>query len=890
MPDWKAEIRERLAKCDLDPAKEAAIVEELADHAADRYEDFCREGLTEREAYQRTRAELADAKLPAGLLERESPPRALLSRHLPFAARVMTKYWRLSVVAVLSLAIAIAASVIGISVFNALLLRPLAAAEPERLVTLYESSPGNPLQQISFADYKFLRDNNHAFSGLAAFGYGFNLLPFTGGNVTAKITVGIVSENYFEVLGVRPITGRFFAGDDSEAKAELVISYALWKRLGADPAIAGKTMRVQGRPVAIVGVASKDFIGTLAGFSIDAWAPIRFDQAVATQPSEAARIAAGLDNRSNRWLTPIGRLKPGIERSAALADVRILGERLAHDFPDTNRNYSAGLVPAAMLPAGEQGVARMFSWTVAGVVFLVLLAASANVVNLLLGLAAARRLEMLIRAALGATRGRLVRQVLRECSGLCVASGALGFSLAYLGLERLFRFHPVLVNGIPPLVLDFRADSRVMALAVMLLMLVTLAIGVVPALHTSIPNLAGALNGEIAVGGTRKRRARAALVVVQTAVCTVVLVGAGLCLRSLQLLKNVPLGFSGRNLVEVLIGASDPSQQRKLIDAMRREIAALPGVNDVTLASSLPLGGQGFDLDQVAPEGEEKRQDRLSEVRYSIVEGNYFSMLGIPQLAGRTFQSSDHEGTSEVILVNQTLAQKYWPGQSAVGKRLRIGHGKRVAEIVGVVGDSKYTDLDEPQLAFMFLAVDQHPGDAAGLVVIAGTGGNARLWMEPLRAVAHKHDPSAFCLIVTLEDQVNFSLLLPRIIFTCVGGFGLLALILSMAGLYATISYSVSERRKEIGIRIALGARPHDVMATLLQQSALATAIGLLLGLGLGIAMSAMLGSLLYGIRPVEGEVLVLVLMVTSFIALLTAYSAAHRWMKIDPLEAVRHA
>jgi predicted permease len=376
----------------------------------------------------------------------------------------------------------------------------------------------------------------------------------------------------------------------------------------------------------------------------------------------------------------------------------------------------------------------------------------------------------------------------------------------------------------------------------------------------------------------------------QTAVCTVVLVGAGLCLRSLQQLKNVQLGFSGRNLIEVAAYAGDPAQQEKLDAAMRQEIAAIPGVTDVTLASSLPLGGQGFDRERVAPEGEENKKDSWSEVPYSLVEGNYFSMLGISLVSGRTFAAADREHSPEVVVVNQTLARKYWPGEDPLGKRLRFADGKRLAEVIGLVADSKYTDLDEPQLAFMFLAAKQHPQQLGSMVLIAGTTGNARLWAESLRALARKHDPSALCLTMTMADQIDFSLLMPRVIFGCVSGFGLLALILSMTGIYATTSYSVSERRKEIGIRIALGAQPRQLMTSLLRQSALVTGAGLIVGLALGLALSAGLASSLYGIHPVELPVLLGVVIVTTGLASATAYLAARPWVKVDPLEAVRHA
>jgi putative ABC transport system permease protein len=878
MPEWRAEIRGLLANCNLDPGQEAAIVDELADHADQRYEELLRQGWTPAKAYQRTLAELSDARLPEGVLGVESTPKALLSRRFPFAARILFKYWRLTGVAVLSLAIAMAAAVGGLSFTNALLLRPPTAFAPGQLVTIHESSPSGEFQQASFAEYKLYRDQNQVFSGVAAFNYGIGVTPFGWGKQSGNAVSGSVSVNYFDVLGVHSAVGRFFSAEDSIAKEEAVLSYPFWQRLGGDTTIVGQRLRWGGGSLTIVGVAPKDFTGTVIGFSNDVWTNITRG----ATPEE-------LNRRDNRWLTPVARLKPGISRGQAESDVKKLAQNLAQDFPASNEGYTANVRPLTMLNPGDLELARTFSWTVMGVVFLVLLAACANGINLLLGLAAARRQEMLIRAALGATRGRLIRQLLQESALICLFSSLLGFSLAWYGLKQLLAFRPVLFSGLPPLLLDFRPDLRVAGLTAALILLLTAAIGLIPALHLSISDLAAALNGEMVVGGTGKRRARSVLVIIQTAVCSLVLVGAGLCLRSIEYLKQVPLGFSARNLVFTFtgVGVEKPAQ---FYANVRRETASLPGVTAVSLSTSLPLTQNG-PPDVVVPEGNESSKDQWSAVSYNIIDNNYFSVLGLPLLAGRPFDSTDAEHSPEVAVINRTLARKYWPSQDPLGKRLRIRNGNRLVQIVGVVGDSKYGDLDEPELSFMYLALSQHPGEADGLALTVATNGQPRQWIEPILNRIHKVNPEVFCMMTgTLEDQVNLSLLLPRIIFGCVSGFGLLALVLSMSGIYATTSYSVGERKKEIGIRMALGATPGDVMTVLLRQSALATMAGLILGLGLGVALSALLRSLLYGIRPVETGVLIAVFALTTTLALATAYSAARPWVTADPLEAVRHA
>jgi hypothetical protein len=309
----------------------------------------------------------------------------------------------------------------------------------------------------------------------------------------------------------------------------------------------------------------------------------------------------------------------------------------------------------------------------------------------------------------------------------------------------------------------------------------------------------------------------------------------------------------------------------------------------VSFSTSFPLSQNG-DPERVVPEGSENAKDAWLSVPYSFVDDNYFAVLGMPLLAGRSFDSNETEHGPEAAVINRTIAQKYWSNQNPIGKRLRIQHGNRIVQIVGVVADSKYDDLDEPQTAYMYLAVRQHPRETQELFLIASTSGPPRQWIEPILSCIRKIEPSAaFFMTETLEDQINLTLLLPRVIFVCVSGFGLIALVLSMAGIYAATSYSVSERKKEIGIRLALGARPQNVMVALLRQSALTTGFGLALGLGLGILMSTLLRSLLYGIQPVETGVLLAVLLLTSSIGLLTAYWAARPWVRVDPLEAVRH-
>lgn len=893
MPDWASLVRARIANLGLDPSVEAEIVEELSQHLDDRYRELVVAGKTEEQARNIALSEMGDSDLPGRLCQLRSPVvrevlesnvRPLFSRRMPFSVRILARHWKLSSVAVLSLAGAICAVVLGLSFFNALLLRPLNVRSPAELVTLYASSPDRPIQSMSLEEYKYYRRSNHVFSGVTAYNYGIGVNILTYGNRSQRIVRADVSDTYFQVLGVQPIVGSAFSGDDTTPDYSVVLSYPFWQRIGGDPGIVGKEVEINGQAMTVAGVAPKSFTGTVAGFAIDLWAPI-FNHPITNANDN-------LLDRRNRFLRVIGRLKPGISLTQARSDVALLGEQLAREYPATNKDHKTELVPATLLPDDMVGTARFFAWIVIGVVFLVMVAACANVLNLMLGLATARRQELLIRLALGASRATLARMLLRESAWLSLVAAIAGIIPAYIGLQSLYNYHPVLADGIPPLVLDFRPDMRVFALTVLVILLATLLSGLLPALHTSIPNLASALNGEVAAGGRRKRRARNTLVVIQTAVCTLVLVGTGLCFRSLQYLERVSLGFSARNLLGTYFATgalpNDTANLRTVQEQLRKDVAAIPGVTDVTFTDTMPLGGNWFETDQVQPE--EQSGDHGETISHALVEENYFKVLGIPLLQGRTFTSRDTDKAPLVAIVNRTLANHYWPGADAIGKRLRLQSATAPVQVVGVVGDCKYTDLDEPQLPFIYLPLAQRSQSLESAVVIAATAGEPQQWKDQVHQTLDRAHPSMVFLMVTMQDQINASLLLSRIILACVAGFGLLALLLAMAGLYATTSYSVSERKKEIGIRIALGAQPGSLMALILRQTTAIAAIGMLIGLILGIVLSGVVGAQLFGIRTLEPAVLIGVATVTTAIAGLTAYSAARPWVRTDPMEAVRHA
>jgi predicted permease len=805
-----------------------------------------------------------------------------------FSLRILSKHWKLTSIAVFSLAIAMAAGAVGFSVFNTLLLRPPAVPSPEQLVSIYTTTPTEEFSGTNYDDYKYYRDNNHAFSDVLAFPYSIAVRPISYEGRIKSGLMNAVSDNYFSVLGVRPLLGRVFArGEDDKPSALAVLSYSYWKWLGADTNIVGKTVTIDRVQLTIVGVAPKSFVGTIFSDLPDIWYPLSID---ATLNHQAQDWRA---DRTVHYLGLIGRLKTGVTRAHALADMQMLSKQLATAYPETDKDRVAALTETSMLPVDSVSSAKIISAIILATVALVLFAACSNVANLLLALASARRHEILVRAAMGATRGRLIRQLLLDSTLLAAGGGMFGFLLAWLGLHQLMQFKPYFPGiGLLPLTIDFRPDLRVAAVTIALVFLAGLATGLVPGVYSSSPNLAGALSGEIAVGGTRKGRIRNALVVIQVAVCTVVLIGVGLCFRSMSNLQHVNLGFSTRNIAILTLDlqANGYSEEhgRNMYAKMREAAAQIYGVESLSLASDLPLSGNGGHDEQVHVEGSPEASKQATSIASVAVDQHYFSTLGIPVLAGRVFTTTDTAKTPAVIVINHLMAEKYWPGQNPIGKTARIENGNQVVTVVGVVGDGKYIDIDEPARPFMYFNLDQRY--LAVVYLMARTHGDPHQWLTPISEALQKVDSQLFFQTLTMDDWMDFTLYVPRITLVCTGAFGALAFILAAVGLYGAVFYSVSERKKELGIRIALGAAPRDLWRMILRQTSAVTAAGVCLGIVGGIAASTLVRSQLYGIHPVECIVFLAVALTMGALTLLTAFSAARPWMRADPLESVRHA
>lgn len=785
------------------------------------------------------------------------------------------RYWKLTAISAFSLTVAMALGVIGLSVSNTILVLPPAAPAPERLVMIYSRAPGTAIDPISYPDFVYFRDHNHVFTDVAAAPNSIGLyddLGFEGRNV--KVVTRPVSENYFAAMGIRPYLGRLFSRGDDESSTRLaVMTWSCWRRLGSDLNIVGKVLA----GYTIVGVTPKEFTGSFYGINGDLLTTLR----------EVDSDTAWRTQRGARRLFLTARLKPGITRRQAQAEMAILSGQLASAYPKEDKDRTSLLTRATLLPPDTIPTAELMSAILMTLVLLVLLIACANVANLLLAIAVGRRQEAAIKLALGAPRGRLIREFLKESSILCVISGALGYALAAFAIARYSDFTiAVPLFGAYSFGLNLRLDATVAAFAIVLMLIASIVTGLAPALYASSPGLAQVLSGEIAVGGTRKSVRRNALVIIQVAICTLVLVGMGLCQRNLYNLRHVDTGFAARNLLSATVYLQDEgyseTRGKQLYETLRRAVSTLPGVESVSLADNLPLLGATPVPVQIPD------SVKTIPIGHAVVDSDYFATFGIRLLAGHAFSAADRQGSPEVVVINHKMADMFWPGKDPLGRTVMAGDPVRKFTVVGVAADGKYVDLDEPAQPFMYYALGQHY--AGQINVIGRTKGDPRIWIQPFAQALSGLGLKIMIEPVTLQGWMNLALLGERITAGSVAILSALGLLLAIIGLFGAISYSVSERKKELGIRVALGARPLHLLRMVLRQTMIVAGAGVVIGILLGVAGTIVFRSKLYGIGAIEWTVLLPVGAAMLALSVVVAWLSARPWITIDPMEAVRHA
>ncbi len=785
--------------------------------------------------------------------------------------RAARRYWKLIAVSCLSLSIALALGVLALSISNTVLLLPPSAPDADRLVTIQERAPGEDSASTSYPDYQYLREHNHVFTDIAAAPNSIGLqenIDDSGRHVKAMSRP--VSENYFAVLGMRPFLGVLFS-PGADHRNETVITWQCWKRLGSDLHIVGKNLFGH----RVVGVAPPEFTGGFFGVNGDLFNTLNGDN------------ENWLADRDVHSLVLTARLKPGVTRQQAQAEMTALSAQLAAAFPKENKDRTAVVTRATLLPPDALSDMMWAAGVLNALVLMVLLIACANVANLLLAAAVGRRKEAAIKLAIGAPRGRLIAGFLSESLALCLVSGAAGYAIAYAVARRFADFtYTFPMWGAFSFGIDLRLSGAVLGFTLALIAVAALATGLAPALYASAPNLSQMIGGEIVIGGTGRHARRNVLVIVQVAVCTLLLIGMGLCERNLYNLRHADLGFSARSLVAANLfaraeGHDTEAEGRLFYERARRAVAALPGIASVSLASDPPVFGG--EVLSVAGAG------TASPVRIShaVVDDAYFSTIGMAIVGGRAFDVSDREGGALVAIVNRKMADMFWSGQDPLGKTFTVLKPMRKFTVVGVAANGKYDSIDEPPSPFFYCALSQNYLPQVSL--LARAKGDPRAALGPLRSAMRTLGVRVMAEPFTSESWLDFVLFGERLAATAAGILSGLALLLAGLGLLGAISYSVSERKRELGIRVALGARPAQLLGMVLRQTAWVTGAGVLIGSALGIAASAALRSEFYRMGALEWTVLAPVAAGMMAVSLAIAYISARPWLRVDPLEAVRH-
>jgi putative ABC transport system permease protein len=798
--------------------------------------------------------------------------------------RVMRRSPGFTAVAVLTLALGIGTNTAIFSVVNAVLLRPLPYHDPARLALVQESLPklGWNFGGIAAAEALDYMAGNESFSEMAAYTtLNFNL---TGQGAAQRVQAARVSPNLFPLLGVSPLIGRTFAPDEDQAGASVILlGGAFWRRtFGSDPNVIGQTVKLDEKPYTIVGVMPEgvQFPYTDATFAepVELWLPLALSDEERT--SRANNLQYGL----------IGRLPPGVTLAAAQANMEAVAARFQQQHPDI---YQGDVEIAARVVGLEQRAVqnvRPFLLMLLIATGLVLAVACANVANLLLARAAGRRKEIAIRAALGASTLRIVRQLLAESLALAACGGALGLLLAEWAIDLILKFGP---EDVPRLA-EAGLDWRVLAFTLLVTVLTGVLFGLAPALQSARLNLTDALKdagrGSSAGEGARLR---GLLVMTETAVALVLLVGAALLINSFVRLLGVPPGFNPEGVVIArteLPKARYPEAERgKLVyKQVLERLAALPGVQAVGVASNLPLTGEweiGF-----RPEG--SSENTVYTTHGSWVSNDYFRALGIALLKGRTFTDDDRAETMPVIVVNEAMARRFWPDQEVIGKRIRWGGWNRDGwlTIVGVVADVKLSSLEAEDKPAVYMPTFQIPRLRRDAVFIARTSGDPASLLTAVRREINEVDADLPVYdLRTMRQVIAGSVAQRRFAMLLLVVFAVAALLLAAVGLYGVTAYAVTQRTQEIGIRMALGARPRDIARLVVGHSLMLTLVGAAVGLIIAFALTRFMSSLLFGISATDPLTFTLIPLLLALVALAACYVPARRATKVDPMIALRY-
>ncbi|MES1241660.1 MAG: ABC transporter permease [Acidobacteriota bacterium] len=808
-----------------------------------------------------------------------------LKQDLSYAFRTLFRKPGFALSAVLSLALGIGANTMIFTVVNAAFLAPLPVREQDRLVAVFTNDVTYPGHlPVSYPNFEEFRDHNEVVSNLVA--VQFLSMNLSGGEVPERVFGQMVSGGYFDLLGVRAALGRTFLPEDDGAPGKspvLVMSHGLWqRRYGSDPKLVGSKIRLNGQEFTVIGVTPRGFSGTDRITASDVWVPM-------SMYTQVSRFRDSFQDRSFRMFDMVGRLKPGVSVSQADAAFRTLGKRLEQSYPDANKGLGATAMPLseASLDIANRHLYVRGSLFLTIVVGLLLLITCANLASLLLARAETRRREMGIRLAIGAGRGRLIRQLLTESLVLSLLGGAAALFVSYLGSKAIWRLRPPFLTDNTPLVLSL--DGRVLAFTLLVSLLTGVLFGLAPALRSARTDLAAMLGVNAPVrGGRRKLGVLDALAAVQVGLALVSLVGAGLFLRSLGNVHRIDVGFKADELAvlsfDVTTLGYDEARGRQLYRRVLERASAVPGVDAATLGSHRPLSRVGVLL-PVRAEGQDLTE-RAASVRADTVGLGYFETLGIPILKGRGFEPFDREGSSRVAIVNETMAGHYWPGQDAVGKRFQFGESEDFVQVVGVARDSKYVDVGEPPQSYFYLPLEQNYAPTMTLWVRTAHPDNL---VEPVRREVQALAPDLpLTDVQTAMDRLNGSLWAPRLGASLLTGFGALALALASIGIYGVTAYAVTQRRREIGIRLALGSQRGEILGMVIRQALVMIGLGMALGVAMALSGGKLVSSMLFGVSPTDLTTLALVCAFFAAVAFVASFLPANRATRTDVLKVLR--
>jgi predicted permease len=884
MPEWRTHVRRVLADAPIDPAHAERIVAELVDHLDDRYRQSLAEGASEEEAHARALDELSDVhplieELTAA--ERRRPPRIIepssggsvmsgMWQDWRYAWRLLRKDPWFTLVGAITLALGIGANGAIFSVVHAVLLRPLPYANPNDLVMIWESRPREGVYDnvVSPADFLDWRARQQVFDGIAA--QWTTPVNLTGSGEPERIDAGNVSASFFSVLGVVPALGRDFRPDEEQGGRHQVaiLNYGFWqRRFGGDPRVVGREVTLDEQPYQVIGVLPDSF--RFPDEAIDVWRPTDVT-------SETMRA------RFNHFLRVYARLKADVSLDRAQANLNVISAQLQQEVMLQNQGHGARVVPLRDELVGD---VRQSLTVLMAAVGCILLIACVNVANLLLVRGAARRKEVSLRAALGAARGRLVRQLVLECVTLAGVATLIALPVAIWGIELLKAFVPTDV----PRLNDAGVNLTVLGFMVGAAVLTAVLFSLAPIWQVSTVNLAESLNDRGMSAGSSRRRTRRVLVVAEIAVAFVLLVGAGLMTRTLMNLLTVDSGFVSENVLTVpltLTGAAHatPQAQAAFLGELLAQVRVQSGVLSAGYTSHVPMSGDdsrsGFAIEGREPD----RSGEPVRAHWRVTTPGYFAAMQIRLDRGRWPTDADTQNRAPVAVINRTAAERFWRGTDPIGKRLRIV-SPEWREIIAVVDDVRHWGPASPVNPEVYL-----PGFWPRTSLVVRTTQNPEALTTTIREHVRRLSPSLpVDNVRTMEEIRGRSVASPRFYLMLLTTFGVVALVLAVFGVYGLVSYAVAHSRHEIGIRMAIGARGSDVVHAFLREGVALTAIGLVLGAAAAFAVTRLMSALLFDVAPTDVVTFAAMASLMGLVALLASYVPARRSARVDPLIALRH-